>query len=831
MMKPILSVLWSMPLCLLLFGSCSTDDTEDLYNSDDNAIYVDAEAEALEFSSDEHFSELKFNSNFWWAMDYQLVVETGDYEQADWFSITPTENFGSRPVMVSLTRNIEKHPRQVVLSFRDKNSTETIKTLTIVQQASDPVIELDRNYQDFSVLGGTIDVRLTTSESWSITAPEWCRISGASEGEKGKQIVVSFDIPRYAGEDRDGEIVFSGVDGDNEAVFIVKQAGTFVSPVPTVVNGAEFTVSWDKPYGAEFFYLNFYAPGGEEPIANLKYSPVPTETQCNVVVENMDWNGYVGPVEVRLETFLAAEMSQESEPSQEFNHNLFDNASGTGDSEDSPCRIANPRHFQNINLSLGKSRFYLQTADIDLSGFRSNSFVPIGTGTASGYSPFAGCYDGGGKLLSNLTYMPDNKQNVTPAGDGCLYTVGVFGYVQGEGARIRNVVLDNIVMSNERFSMALTNAYMASLGLLVGTLDGIGAEIDNCTIRNGKFSVSNKIATTNDNFVFGGMVGRIIGGCTVKNSVVESVVLDQRKGGRIGGVVGWAPKTTGPNDSKIIGRINVGGQMAEPETVNITPISGGIVGVLCSESRIEGCTNYARVKTGMESGGIAGRLENNAVMDKCANYGRVSGICNANKAYIGGLAGNVQRKEGEMTTVRNSFNAGVIDNRCDDKGTNAQYIGGVAGNNQGILQDCYNVGVITVSTKNGAKGANVYVGGLSGLSGNDPKVAVSANVVNCYNAGSIDGLESMKVGIAAGTTNGISKDSSVTFTNVYGDIAFAERLVGDRDSKPEGITALTATQLKSASSYSGWDFSGVWTIQSDSNQGYPSLLGVPAVTK
>ena len=271
--------------------------------------------------------------------------------------------------------------------------------------------------------------------------------------------------------------------------------------------------------------------------------------------------------------------------------------------------------------------------------------------------------------------------------------------------------------------------------------------------------------------------------------------------------------------------------MAEPETVNITPISGGIVGILCSESRIEGCTNYARVKTGMESGGIAGRLENNAVMDKCANYGRVSGICNANKAYIGGLAGNVQRKEGEMTTVRNSFNSGVIDNRCDDKGTNAQYIGGVAGNNQGILQDCYNVGVITVSTKNGAKGANVYVGGLSGLSGNDPKVAVSANVVNCYNAGTVDGLESMKVGIAAGTTNGISKDSSVTFTNVYGDIAFAERLVGDRDSEPEGITALTATQLKSASSYSGWDFSGVWTIQSGINQGYPSLLGVPAVTK
>lgn len=823
------AAIWYL-LILCLGGACSTDDLEyDFYNSEENAIYVDADQQSLEFSSDEHFSELRFDANFWWALDARLEVETDDYEQSDWFSVTPTENFGSRPVMVSLTRNIEKHPRQVQLSFRDKNSSEVIRTLTITQQASDPFIELNETYKDFSVLGGTIDVEVTTTENWEVSAPEWCRIAGMDKGQKGKQMSVSFEIPLYSGEDREGEIRFSSVDGDVDAVYTVKQAGSFVSPVPTVTNGEEFQVSWEKPYGAQYFHVNFYASDGTGPIASVAYVPGAEESVCRLIVDGIDWGGYVGPVEARLETFLSDEVCRESEPQAVFNHNLFDNSSGTGESADAPCVISNTRHFRNINYSLSRPLCYQQTADIDLSGFRNNSYEPIGSGTYTGKQPFVGRYDGGGKRICNLEYAPDNKQNVVSVGDGCLFTTGIFGYVQGEEAQIANVVLDNVIMSNENYGTAMTNSYMASVGLLVGTLDG--GSIENCVVRNCQYSIVQKIATTNDNFVFGGVVGRIIGASRVEYCTVESLALEERKGGRIGGIVGWAPRTNDGNTSRIFGCINIGGEIPEPETVNVTPISGGIVGVLCSESSVVGCTNYARVKTGMESGGIAGRMENNSLMEACVNYGRVSGICNANKAYIGGLVGNVLRKVDEQTIVRRSFHAGVIENRCDDKGTNMQFIGGIAGNNQGVLEDCYSVGQILVTTQSGAKGAKVFAGGILGVTGNDPKVVVVAEVKRCYNAGTVEGLPSMNIGIFAGSIDALSAGSSIVFTRVYGDAAFAHNPIGNESTVPQGAEALSADQLKVQSNFTDWDFSQIWSIRSDVNNGYPSLVDVPVVVK
>lgn len=815
---------------LIISSACSADKTEyDFYNSDEHAIYVNADQQSLEFSAEEHFSELRFDANFWWALDMRLEVAIDDYEQSGWFSVTPTENFGSRPVMVSLSRNIEKHPRQVQLSFRDKNSSEVVRTLTITQQASEPFIELNEIYKDFSVLGGSIDVEVTTSEIWTVSAPEWCRITGIDGGGKGKHMTVSFEIPLYSGADREGEIRFFSVEDDVAAVYTVKQAGTFVSPIPTVTNGEEFVVAWEKPYGAQFFHVNFYASDGTGPIATITYVPNAEETECRLTVDEVDWNGYVGPVEVRVETFLSDEVCRESEPQAIFNHNLFDNASGNGESEDSPCIIANTRHFRNIARSLAVPLYYKQTADIDLSGFRNNSYEPIGSGTYAGRKPFTGHYDGGGNRICNLEYAPDNKQNVEPVGDGCLFTSGIFGYVQGEKARIANVVLDNVAMSNEKYGTAMTNSYMASVGLLVGTLDG--GSIENCVVRNSRYSMVQKIATTNDNFVFGGVAGRIIGASRVEYCTVETLTLDQRKGGRIGGVVGWAPRTNDDNTSRIFGCMNLDGGIPEPETVNVTPISGGIVAILCSNSSVVGCTNYARVKTGMESGGIVGRMENNSVMEACVNYGRVSGICNANKAFIGGLAGNVLRKVNELTTVRRSFNAGEIENRCDDKGTNMQFLGGIAGNNQGILEDCYSVGKILVTTQSGAKGAKVFAGGISGVTGNDPKVVVVADVRRCYNAGTVEGLASMNTGIVAGSIDVLSAGSTIVFEGVYGDAAYAPNPIGNSDMTPQGVSALTASQLKIQSNFPGWNFSQIWNIRSDVNNGYPSLIDVPVVVK
>ncbi len=166
------------------------------------------------------------------------------------------------------------------------------------------------------------------------------------------------------------------------------------------------------------------------------------------------------------------------------------------------------------------------------------------------------------------------------------------------------------------------------------------------------------------------------------------------------------------------------------------------------------------------------------------------------------------------------------------------YVGGIAGENEGVISECYNTGNIYVES------THSVVGGIVGHNESGGEVINSYNtgtvisknptsssswgagiaginyhkVLNCYNVGYITSDSS--TGAIVGM-NGSSSDVQVT--NCY---------YSDNVKKGEGVgttysTKLTLEEMKLQSSFTGFDFNSIWEISSDSEYKYPVLVHTP----
>jgi len=88
-------------------------------------------------------------------------------------------------------------------------------------------------------------------------------------------------------------------------------------------------------------------------------------------------------------------------------------------------------------------------------------------------------------------------------------------------------------------------------------------------------------------------------------------------------------------------------------------------------------------------------------------------------------------------------------------------------------------------------------------------------IYNSYSTGSVSG-----VGDNLGGLIGLSEGASIF--NSFWDINFSgqETSAGDEIGK-------TTEEMKTQSTFSGWDFSTVWAINSNVNEGYPYLINNP----
>ncbi|MHC4641832.1 MAG: GLUG motif-containing protein [Planctomycetota bacterium] len=179
-------------------------------------------------------------------------------------------------------------------------------------------------------------------------------------------------------------------------------------------------------------------------------------------------------------------------------------------------------------------KHFLLCADIDLSDYTGTEFNIIGINY---YNPFTGVFDGNGHTISNLTYDSNDRDYI-----------GLFGYVSGENALIKNLGLidpnldagiEDIVgslVSNLRNGI-INNCYVEggsvsgewSIGGLVGNSDGT---IWNCYSTGDVNGVDD----------VGGLVGRNYG--SISNCYSTGDVSGSE---RVGGLVGWGGRSNVSN--------------------------------------------------------------------------------------------------------------------------------------------------------------------------------------------------------------------------------------------------------------------------------------------
>ncbi len=417
-------------------------------------------------------------------------------------------------------------------------------------------------------------------------------------------------------------------------------------------------------------------------------------------------------------------------------------------------------------------KYFVQTADIDLTSI--TSWTPIGGAPGDGSLAsdyyFSGIYDGGGFTVSNIKITVDD------------YQLGLFGYVKG--GTVKNLNVNNVTISDAA----------SMLGGIIGECDNYST-ITNCNATSVKINGYNSV---------GGIVGSAIATnidlCSASGTI-------NAENGSAGGVVG--------SHSNYSSSTQTLSNCSSSATVNSSASStGGIVGTGYGIN-ISACFNTGNV-TGKsyETGGIVGGLSkssgsSNVTVEKCYNSGTIKGV-----KETGGIVGSIMYG----VTVQNCYNTGSV------TGTDFS-TGGVVGDADAIsssttsIQYCYNTGAVTGTTA---------VGGVVGSTNDDASVYVRYS----YNVGTLSSTSGASS--IGGITGEYSSYSSFTqnFWKSGVGASYAHGTNGSSSSN-SGATSYSnldsTTYAKSAnwSLYkSYWNFSSIWFINPDINNGYPILKSI-----
>ena len=267
---------------------------------------------------------------------------------------------------------------------------------------------------------------------------------------------------------------------------------------------------------------------------------------------------------------------------------------GSGTPED-PYQIRDANHMQAIGADSNDwDKHFKLMADIDLSAFTGTSFNIIGINWVY---PFTGVFDGNDHTISNFTYTSTST----------YYNIGLFGYVNGPNAKIKDLRLidPNVDTGTGRY-----------VGSLVGRLrDGT---IINCYVEGGSVS---------GNRYIGELVGYSNGTITdcYSNGGVSGYAL-------IGGLVGFNSSgiiTYCSSTASVLGYYSAGGLVGD---------SSGIITYCYSTGSVSGNDRV---------GGLVG--DSSGTITNCYSTGDVSGTTN-----VGGLVGD------SIGTITNCYSTGGV---------------------------------------------------------------------------------------------------------------------------------------------------------------------------
>ncbi|MDD3050950.1 MAG: hypothetical protein PHR06_07360 [Candidatus Cloacimonetes bacterium] len=176
-------------------------------------------------------------------------------------------------------------------------------------------------------------------------------------------------------------------------------------------------------------------------------------------------------------------------------------------------------------------------------------------------------------------------------------------------------------------------------------------------------------------------------------------------------------------------------------------------------------------------------------------------------AATGGLVGsnnssltNASNSLGHQPRILTSY-AG-IDVVSSNSGDNKIKFGGLTGCNQkGYIENCYATGSVSAAGYNRA-------GGLAGC------IEFRGVIVNSYSTGTVSGA----VGYVGGFVGYLGTGNNAGYANN----CFWDKQTSGLATSAAG-TGKTTTEMKLQATFTSWDFTNVWNIDSGVNNGYPYL--------
>lgn len=300
----------------------------------------------------------------------------------------------------------------------------------------------------------------------------------------------------------------------------------------------------------------------------------------------------------------------------------------------------------------------------------------------------------------------------------CTYGSSYMGARDTSGSicGINYGTIENCTVNQGNYIYTSADLNDINVGCVCGVNNGI---IKNCTNNRNYLSKTNGVTHEN----FGGICGKNTG--TIDGCKNTKVIRDDYSESKyIGGICGYNVNgtiTDCTNSGSVYGCNETGGicgyneygsilncsnsgvvrMPGETSTKSDCQSHGGICGfslnkeVKVNTTYIKNCYNTADVIGEKNVGGICGKQNIGSTIFKCYNTGKISG-----RSYLGGICGTSLYP----SVINNCYNTGSItgDNTYPEDCIN---VGGIAGYNGNIIQQCYNNSTV-IGTNN--------VGGITG---------------------------------------------------------------------------------------------------------------------
>ncbi len=447
--------------------------------------------------------------------------------------------------------------------------------------------------------------------------------------------------------------------------------------------------------------------------------------------------------------------------------------------------------LQNMNLDLAGN--YALANNIDCSDTvnwnSGTGFEPVGTNSI----PFAGNLTGNGHTINSLFInRPSNSY------------IGLFGYL-AVGVNINDLTLNNTDITGYEYVGGLAGSSNAML---------TGIHVTG--------------SVTNRRYYVGGLVA--YNGHTIHNCSSAATVSGLNYY-YAGGLIGSTDTDTTVTDSYATGAVSGGRRI------------GGLIGNQGSSAVVKNCHATGTVTaSGMEAGGLVGRSFRGKILNSYAT-GHVSSA----SSTVGGLVGVQDGSSGIIPSIENCHATGDVSSPLND------YVGGLVGRNtpgNGLIDRSYALGdVVSGDASGGLVGTNngvvTHCYSRNTLTAQTPLARSQLGGLIGQNTGSIIDSYAMTTILSSATeVGGLVGENTGTITNVYsmgvasgllnvggligwntGTVtnAFWDTDTSNQQTSAAG-TGLPRTTLWQKATYTGWNFTGIWSINENNN--YPLLDGI-----